>query len=120
MELPDLLVTFTALAGVGAFVALLVNVLKTAGVVHDGDAKTWATGLNLVGLVALYILRLVRPDVELAQVDQVAATVAQIGVLVLGLVAQLGVSQATHAIVKGVPLVGTSHTAQEPPSFTSG
>ena len=110
MDLSNLVSQFLALAGVGAFFALVINALKVAGVVKDGDAPTWATGLNLVGLVALFLLRVFVPSADIGKLDGVAATVAQIGVLVLGLITQMLGSKLAHFSVKGAPVIGKSYS----------
>ena len=110
VDLPSLLTQFMALAGVGALVALIVNILKTAGVVKDGDAPTWATGLNLAGLVLLFFLKVFAPAADIGQLDGLAATIAQIGVLVLGLITQLLGSKLGHIAVRGAWLIGKSYS----------
>jgi len=110
IDLPSLLTQFMALAGVGALVALVVNILKTAGVVKDGDAPTWATGLNLAGLVLLFFLKVFAPAADIGQLDGLAATIAQIGVLVLGLITQLLGSKLGHIAVRGTWVIGKSYS----------
>ena len=110
MDLPSLLAQFMALAGVGALVALVVNILKTAGVVKDGDAPTWATGLNLAGLALLFFLKVFAPAADIGHLDGLAATIAQIGVLVLGLLTQLLGSKLGHVAVRGTWVIGKSYS----------
>jgi len=110
VDLPSLLTQFMALAGVGALVALIVNILKTAGVVKDGDAITWATGFNLAGLVLLFFLKVFAPAADIGQLDGIAATIAQIGVLVLGLITQLLGSKVGHLSVRGTWIIGKSYS----------
>jgi len=110
IDLPTLLAQFMALAGVGALMALLVNILKVAGIVKDGDAPTWATGFNLVGLVVLLFLKVFVPQADIGQLDGIAATIAQIGILVLGLITQLLSAKAAHAAVRGTWLIGKTHS----------
>lgn len=110
VDFSALLGQFTALAGVGALIAALVNTLKKFGVVKDGDAMTWATGLNLVGIVALYLLRVFAPSVDVGGVDSLAQSIAEILVLVVGVVLQLGLTRGANAILKGAPVIGYSYT----------
>jgi len=113
IDLASLVGQFMALAGVGALVAFIVNALKQFGVVKDGDAPTWSTGINLLGLVTLFVLRVFVPQADVGQLDGLAATLAQIGVLVLGLVTQLAASRATHYVARGAFVIGSSHTLNE-------
>lgn len=112
MELNDLVTQLGALAGFGALVAVVVNLLKQAGVVADGQAGTWSAGLNLVGLVALFVLRVFAPAQDVGQLDGVAAGIAQALQAVAALVIQLGGAKAAHALLRGVPAVGKSYSAQ--------
>jgi len=108
VDLPNLLSQFLALAGVGALLSFLVNVGKTVGLVKDGQAANWVTGLNLAGLVALFVLKVFVPSADIGEIDGLAATIAQIGVLVLGLVTQLLGSKLAHASVRGTWAIGKS------------
>lgn len=108
MDLSNLVLQFVALAGVGALIAFVVNALKTAGVVKDGTSATWATGFNLLGLVVLFVLRVFVPSADVGKLDGAAATIAQIGVLVLGLITQMLGSKLAHATASGVWLIGKS------------
>ena len=110
MDITTLLAQFMALAGVGAFFAFVVNALKQFGVVKDGDAPTWSTALNLAGMVALLAVKVFVPNVDIDKLDGIAASLAQLGVLILGLITQLGFAKLTHFIVKGVPVIGKSYS----------
>ena len=110
MDIANLLAQFLALAGVGALVAFVVNALKQFGVVKDGDAQNWATLFNLAGLVALFLLKVFVPSADIGKLDGIAAALAQIGVLVLGLVVQMGGSKLAHASARGVWLIGKSYS----------
>lgn len=104
--LPTLLAQLATLAGSGALVSLIVNILKVFGVVKDGTAANWVTFFNLLLLIALFVLKVFRPDIDVLKLDGVAATIAQIGVLLLGFVTQISASYVTYARVRGVWLVG--------------
>lgn len=108
MDLLSLASQFVALVGVGALLALVVNVLKVAGVVKDDTAPTWVTGLNLAGLVILFLLRVFAPGTDIGQLDGAAGTIAQIGVLILGLVTQVLGSKLAHRAFRGTWLIGKS------------
>lgn len=77
MEWNALLVLFGSLGGVGALVAALVNVGKTVGLVKDGQAPTVSTGLNLVGLVVVFVLGVVAPE-KIAGVSQYAGQFSEV------------------------------------------
>ncbi len=113
MSIEALFAQFLALGGVASVVSMLVNFGKAFGIVKDGDALNWTTGLNLVGLCLLFVAHLAGVT-DFGQIDQSLATVAQLGALVLALVLQVGVSRLTHVFVRGAELfklpIGFSHT----------
>jgi hypothetical protein len=74
---------FAQLAGIGAAIAAIVNVLKTFGVVGDQTAGRWFAALNLAGIALLVYLKLFRPDIAVEYIDAQAAALAQILLLLL-------------------------------------
>ncbi len=113
-EIYNLVLSFGTLAGFAAFVAVLINVLKTFGVVKDGQAPKWSAILNLVGLVGLTVAKIVWPDLGINHVDAVAGMVAGILVVVLGYVMQIVVSSKTHTALSEahIPLIGKSFSTE--------
>lgn len=108
MEFQDLFIMWGSLAGMAALIALVINVLKLAGVVKDGTAQTWSAGLNLFGLVALFVLQIVKPDLDIAGVDGQVMAFVNVATVVLGYVIQLLSSKLTHIAITGVPVIGKS------------
>ncbi|MEM5774513.1 MAG: hypothetical protein AAGU05_05880, partial [Anaerolineaceae bacterium] len=64
MDFSDLLTQWSALVGLAALIAVLINLLKLAGLVKDGDAQTWSAALNLLGMAALFLLKVIRPKFD--------------------------------------------------------
>jgi len=112
MNIEGLLVILAGLAGVGTLVTFVVNTLKSAKIVKDGQGDIWATGLNLVALVAVFIVKGFFPDVELGDVDQWATKLTELGVTATPFILLLMkvVSNWSHGKVKGLPLIGKSHS----------
>lgn len=112
--LASLIAQLGTLAGVGALIAALVNIGKTAGLVKDGTAGNWSAGLNVLALIALYVLHVFNPA-QAAQLvgsgDQIAGSIAQIATLVVGVYFQLRSAQWGHETLKGLPVIGKSHSA---------
>lgn len=103
-----ILVQFGQLAGVAALIAVIVNVFKYFGLVPDGQGGRWFAAMNLIALFVLVGLRLFAPTVGIEFIDQQAATIANIFLIVLGYVMQLGVGSGTSDKLKSMklPIVG--------------
>lgn len=105
----DLMTQYHSLVGVGILVGAVVNILKSAGVVKDGKARTWSTGINLIAVVGIFGAEQMGIDLKLYDTQA-----GQLGMLVntaVGLVVQLVGSQVGHIVLKGTPLVGKSHSS---------
>lgn len=109
MDLESLLGLLASLSGLGALIAALVNVLKTAGVVQDGQAATVSAGLNLTALAVLLALGVLRPEFDLGAADRLAGQLAGVLSTVFAFVWQLGAARLSHRLVlRGLPWVGKS------------
>lgn len=106
-----LLVTLASLAGVSAFFAVLINIGKRFDIVNDGTAPAWSLGLNLVGIVLIFANDVFGLGIEWSKIDTFALAIAELGTAVLAFVAMLGSTRGANAIVRGVPLVGYSHSS---------
>ena len=106
----EVLVGFANLAGVSAAISAIVNVLKTIKVVQDDTAGKWVAGLNLVAIGGLVYLKLFQPQILFETIDAQAAVFAQIILIVLGYIVQLGFGMFTHGVLSSlrVPLIGKS------------
>ena len=107
MDLNGLVQQLASLGGVAALITVVVNALKTFGVVKDGDAPTWTTGFNVLALGALFVGHVVGLT-NFDKIDAVAATLAQLGTFLLALLLQIGTSKITHLLLRGVPVIGHS------------
>ncbi len=101
--------TFMALAGYGALVTIVVNTLKSIGVLKDGQAPKVVLVLNLGGFVVLAGLGLfgaITPE----YFDQIASAVAAMLTAIIGLVTAYGASLGTHTVLKNAsaPVIGKS------------
>ena len=105
----DALVSATSeLVGFGALIAMLVNSGKSFGIVKDGQAKVWVTGLNVLLMLGVYFGGIL--DFNVMAVDPAAGTLAELAGVAFALVAQLGGSSLTHVVMRGAPIVGASHS----------
>ena len=108
--LSELLVLWGSLGGFGALIAFVVNILKTAGVVKDGQAKTWSAGLNLLGLAGLLAVGVYAPDLDLTNLDQQVQQFVDVGLVVFAYIVQLLGARLGHESVRGVPVFGKSYS----------
>lgn len=104
----DLVVLLASLAGFGAIVSILVNVLKKFGVVKEGTSDKWVAGFNLVGYLTLFVVTTWFPQINIPAIDAQLGAVAVILNVVFGYVVTLLGSKITYFSVKGLPLVGKS------------
>lgn len=110
VDLPQLLTSFLALAGFAALTAAVINAGKFIGLIADGQAPNVSIALNVAGFAALVILRLFKPDFDVAGADSVLATVASILTGILALGGQLGFTKIINNGLKGLPVIGYSHS----------
>ena len=114
--LQGLLGQLIALGGFAALIAVLINVLKSFGVIKDGQAGVWAAGANLAGLIGLFVAGIVAPEFDAAGLDGNMAQIAEILSLIFAFMVQNWVSKGTHSVFSsgGVPVIGKSFSKDEP------
>lgn len=107
----NIVLQFGGLLGVAAAIAAVINVLKTFGLVKDGDAGKWSAALNLLAMAALIVLGLFAPQFDFAEIDAQAKAFAEVVAVVLGYVVQLGFSVKFHDLYSRaeIPLIGKSY-----------
>ena len=106
----SLVVQWGTLLGFAALIAVLINILKLTGVVKDDTAQIWSAGLNLAGLVALFLARMFIPDLDIPFLDEQAAQFANAMTVIVAYISQLLSSKLTHYAIKGVPFFGVSNS----------
>lgn len=109
----QILIEVGALVGFAAFVSLLVNVLKFFGVVQDGTADKWVAGLNLAGVIGLYVVRMLMPDWDVIPIDNTLGEIALIGSYILSYVTMILGSKLTYIAVRNLPIIGKSNSSGE-------
>lgn len=110
MDLQTLLIGFASLLGFASLAAAAINIGKTAGVIKDGQAPTWSLFINLGGFVAFTVAKVFWPNFDVAGLDSSLTTVAEILTLGLGLVAQFSTSKLAAQGLRGLPVIGKSHS----------
>jgi hypothetical protein len=104
-------VQFATLAGVAAFVAMLINFMKVVKLVKDGDAGMWSGILNLAALIILIAVKIFKPDVDVLIIDKYAQVVTSIGLILLGYVLQIKTSSGVNNTLAkaSIPILGKSY-----------
>jgi hypothetical protein len=112
MDLPSLVTSFLAMAGFAAFIAIVINIGKAFHIVKDGTAANWSAALNLVGLVAFVVVKIVRPEFDWSIVDTQLGAIANVLTVLLSYIIQLLGSKLANFAVRTVPLIGKSYSAE--------
>lgn len=98
------------LVGFSALLATLINFLKSINLVKDGQAKYYSVGANLLVLVLLVVNDTFGLGVNLVEVDGFMAQAGEIVTKLFELFVMLGGSKLTHNLVRGLPVLGKSHS----------
>jgi len=104
--LEEVLAIIAGMAGLGAFVSMLINLLKAIGLVQDGQADKAFKVADLIVFVAVMVVYLVKVPVDWTQVDQWLVLLTAL----FGYVVSIFSGKFTHDTVKGTPLVGYSYS----------
>jgi hypothetical protein len=110
VPLENILLIIEGLAGTSALVALLINVLKWAGVVNDGTAGKWSAVANLAVLVMVTVVYKLYPQFEFSDVDVQLAEFAKVVGIVFAYVVQIvGTKRFHRTLVHGFNVRAFSH-----------
>lgn len=109
-SLNSLLAQWSALAGFGALIAFIINILKYTGIVKEDQGQVWSAGLNLAGLILLLIAGVALPNLDIAGLDKNVADFVNVGLVLFAYIVQLLGSKSAHSLVKGLPGIGKSYS----------
>jgi hypothetical protein len=84
------------------------------GWITDGTSGRWFAGFSLVAIGILVYLKLFQPQIAVEFVDSQAAILAQVLLLILGYVVQLGSGMTSHTIFAKLRLPGIGKTFSPP------
>jgi hypothetical protein len=113
-DLNPYVVLLSSMVGFGSLVSILVSVGKKIGFIKDGTAQWWVLGFNILGLALVISRQIFFPFVDLGELDKGFGLVAQLVNIALVLVATFGGSKLGYSILRGMPLIGFSHTLKKP------
>ncbi len=111
VELDTILLIVEGLVGVFALIALVIDILKWAGVVNDGTAGKWSAVANLVVLVAVTVVFKLYPQFDFGSVDVQIAEFAKVAGIVFAYIIQIVGSRSVHfAMVYGLKVRAFSYS----------
>lgn len=113
MDIMQLLTALLALLGVGGLFSALINLGKIAKLVTPENVEKWIGGLNLVGLIGMYVAKTFFPDFDIMIADEMAGDVARILTHVTELIVMVGGSKLFHTLFRGFPVLGKSFSLQK-------
>lgn len=110
VELAMVLTIAGAMVGAQALISLLIDVLKWAGAIGDGDAGKWSAGLNLLGIGGIATALAINPTFDFPALDNHLMIIAQFLTLVFGYIVQLVSTKRIHQFaVRGLGVQAFSH-----------
>jgi hypothetical protein len=113
VSLDNILLIIEGLVGTFALVALLIDILKWAGVVNDGTAGKWSAAANLVVLITVTMIFKLYPQVDLSSIDAQIAEFAKVAGIVFAYIIQIIGSKRVHrALVYGLNVQAFSHRSR--------
>lgn len=107
--LEEILAIIAGMAGLGAFVSMLINLLKAIGLVKDGQADKAFKIADLIVFVIVMVIYLTKTPVDWAQVDEWLVLLTAL----FGYVVSVLGGQLTHSTIKGTPLIGYSYSEKQ-------
>ena len=108
MTLSDALTALAGLAGYAALVTAVVNVLKVAGAIKDGQATAVVSLFQVLGIVLVLASGIF--GFKLAEIDSALALISNLLVTLTAVIAGIGWSKLWHTVFKAakLPVVGKS------------
>lgn len=110
--LEKVIVEVAALVGFAMLITLLINVAKWIGWIKEGYADKVAAGANLILILVVYGFKLFKPEFDFLALDPIVQEAATVGTLIFTYILQLFGGQLTHAVVRGLPIVGKSFSQE--------
>ena len=107
--LEEILKLIAGMAGLGAFTSMLINLLKVAGLVKDGQADKAFKIADLIVFVIVTVIYLTKTPADWAQVDEWLVLLTAL----LGYVVSVFSGEFTHETIKGTPVIGYSYSEKK-------
>lgn len=103
VSLDHILLIIEGLVGTFALIALLIDIVKWAGVIKDGTAGKWSAAANLVVLITVTVVFKLYPQLDLGGIDAQIAEFAKVVGIVFAYIVQIVGSKYVHkALTRGL------------------
>jgi len=102
MNLELALTLLAGLVGLPALWSVIIDLLKLAGVVTDGNAGKWSAAFSILSIVGVLVVVNFFPSLNLAGIDKLLLEISQFAGILLTLLAQIFVAKGTHALTSKV------------------
>lgn len=120
VSLDNILLIIEGLAGAFALIALVINILKWAGVISDGTAGKWSAAANLVVLVTVTVVFKLYPQFDFGSIDAQIAEFARVTGIVFAYIIQIVGSKHVHrALTRGLNMRAFSYSQRPLAHFKS-
>lgn len=98
MDLTLVLTVIAGLVGLPALWALLIDILKWAGLVVDDTAGKWSAAFNLVTLIVVAVIVQFFPTVAIPNVDGKLMEIVKFMTLIFGYITQIVGTKGFHLL----------------------
>lgn len=114
ISLDTIILIAESLVGTFALISLLINVLKWAGAISDGDAGKWSAAGNLLVVVTVSVIFKLYPQFDFEGIDLKIVEFVRVAGVVLAYIIQIVGSKAVHAVMtRGLNVRAFSYTLCE-------
>lgn len=96
VALDTALIIAAAMFGAQALISVLIDILKWAGAIVEGDAGKWSAVLNLLGICGIAVALGLYPDFDFPALDGQLMVVAQFISLIFGYIVQMVSTKRMH------------------------
>lgn len=102
MNLNLVLTLFAGLVGLPALWSVVIDLLKFAGIVQDGNAGMFNAAFSMLSLLAIAIAVNYFPQVNIPSIDASLIEIAKFAGLLLSFLTQIFVAKGTHSLTKRI------------------
>lgn len=101
-----------SLTGLALVITMVVNVLKFKGIVKDGTSQNWVAALNVVSIAVLYVLKVLKFNVDFSQLNDAITVIYQASVMLISFFWANFASKFGYSAVKNVAVIGKSYNTE--------